>query len=75
SPEALARIDAYMKQGGTILFDTRDALTSGPSRNTTRLSTMAAIAASVSSHGAIGVGSSVAICATDIFRPARRSWR
>jgi hypothetical protein len=24
----LARIDAYMKQGGTILFDTRDALTS-----------------------------------------------
>ena len=27
SPETLARIDAYMKQGGTILFDTRDALT------------------------------------------------
>lgn len=26
SPEVLARIDAYMKQGGTILFDTRDAL-------------------------------------------------
>jgi hypothetical protein len=26
SPETLARIDAYMKQGGTILFDTRDAL-------------------------------------------------
>jgi hypothetical protein len=25
SPEALARIDAYMKQGGSILFDTRDA--------------------------------------------------
>ncbi len=24
--ETLARIDAYMKQGGTILFDTRDAL-------------------------------------------------
>src|SRR5207344_195897 len=24
--EALARIDAYMKQGGTVLFDTRDAL-------------------------------------------------
>ncbi len=24
--EVLARIDAYMKQGGTILFDTRDAL-------------------------------------------------
>lgn len=27
SPETLARVDAYMKQGGTILFDTRDALT------------------------------------------------
>lgn len=26
SPATLARIDAYMKQGGTILFDTRDAL-------------------------------------------------
>jgi hypothetical protein len=26
SREALSRIDAYMKQGGTILFDTRDAL-------------------------------------------------
>jgi hypothetical protein len=26
SPEALARIDAYMKQGGTVLFDTRDAV-------------------------------------------------
>jgi hypothetical protein len=26
SPAVLARIDAYMKQGGTILFDTRDAL-------------------------------------------------
>ncbi len=25
SPQALARIDAYMKQGGTVLFDTRDA--------------------------------------------------
>jgi len=26
SKEVLSRIDAYMKQGGTILFDTRDAL-------------------------------------------------
>lgn len=26
SPEALARIDTYMKQGGTVLFDTRDAI-------------------------------------------------
>ena len=26
SPQTLARIDTYMKQGGTVLFDTRDAL-------------------------------------------------
>ncbi|HRF08986.1 MAG TPA: DUF4159 domain-containing protein [Xanthobacteraceae bacterium] len=26
APEVLAKIDAYMKQGGTIIFDTRDAL-------------------------------------------------
>jgi hypothetical protein len=30
STEALARIDAYMKRGGTILFDTRDAIYSSP---------------------------------------------
>ena len=30
SPAALARIDAYMKQGGTVLFDTRDALSAPP---------------------------------------------
>jgi hypothetical protein len=30
APATLARIDAYMKQGGAILFDTRDALTSTP---------------------------------------------
>jgi hypothetical protein len=28
--EALARVDAYMKQGGTVLFDTRDAITAPP---------------------------------------------
>jgi hypothetical protein len=28
TPAALAKIDAYMKQGGTILFDTRDAFAS-----------------------------------------------
>jgi hypothetical protein len=28
----LARVDAYMKQGGTILFDTRDAFTALPGR-------------------------------------------
>ncbi len=30
SPQALARIDTYMKQGGTILFDTRDAIEAPP---------------------------------------------
>jgi hypothetical protein len=30
SAKALARIDAYMKQGGTVLFDTRDAVLAPP---------------------------------------------
>jgi len=30
SPQALARIDAYMKNGGTVLFDTRDAVMAPP---------------------------------------------
>ena len=30
SAAALARIDAYMKQGGTVLFDTRDAIVAPP---------------------------------------------
>jgi hypothetical protein len=30
SPQALSRIDAYMKQGGTVLFDTRDAVIAPP---------------------------------------------
>ncbi|MFL5102517.1 MAG: DUF4159 domain-containing protein [Xanthobacteraceae bacterium] len=30
SAEALARVDAYMKQGGTVLFDTRDAIAAPP---------------------------------------------
>ena len=30
SAEAVARISSYMKQGGTIVFDTRDALTARP---------------------------------------------
>ena len=29
-PDVIARIDAYMKNGGTVLFDTRDALTTLP---------------------------------------------
>jgi hypothetical protein len=36
STEALARVDAYMKQGGTVLFDTRDAISApaGPGGET-----------------------------------------
>ncbi|MDR6951705.1 hypothetical protein J2X65_001054 [Ancylobacter sp. 3268] len=30
APETLARVDAFMKQGGTIVFDTRDAETTLP---------------------------------------------
>jgi hypothetical protein len=30
SAQALARVDAYMKQGGTVLFDTRDAIIAPP---------------------------------------------
>jgi hypothetical protein len=30
SAQALARVDAYMKQGGTVLFDTRDAVLAPP---------------------------------------------
>ncbi len=30
SAKALARIDAYMKQGGTVIFDTRDAVLAPP---------------------------------------------
>lgn len=41
SPEALARVDAYMKRGGTILFDTMDhqrieALSSSPGNDALR---------------------------------------
>ena len=32
SPEARARLAAYMKNGGTVLFDTRDALSATPGR-------------------------------------------
>lgn len=33
SPATLTKIDAYMKQGGTILFDTRDAFSVMPGRS------------------------------------------
>lgn len=31
TPEAIAKVDAYMQQGGTVLFDTRDQLQAGAS--------------------------------------------
>ena len=31
--DALNKIDAYMKQGGTVIFDTRDAIETGPADN------------------------------------------
>ena len=31
--DAINRIDAYMKQGGTVLFDTRDAVEAAPGEN------------------------------------------
>jgi hypothetical protein len=31
--DALNKIDAYMKQGGTVIFDTRDAIEAGPGDN------------------------------------------
>ena len=33
SPQTLARVDAFMKQGGTVIFDTRDAETTLPGSN------------------------------------------
>jgi Domain of unknown function (DUF4159)/Aerotolerance regulator N-terminal len=33
--DAIDRIDAYMKQGGTVLFDTRDAIEAPPGDNST----------------------------------------
>jgi hypothetical protein len=34
SPQSLSRIDTYMKQGGTVLFDTRDAVMTPPGGET-----------------------------------------
>ncbi len=31
--DAINKIDAYMKQGGTVLFDTRDAIEAPPGEN------------------------------------------
>jgi hypothetical protein len=50
SPAALARVDAYMKQGGTILFDTRDAVEAAPGPGgETKTRGMAALRAILSS--------------------------
>jgi hypothetical protein len=50
SAEALARIDGYMKQGGTVLFDTRDAVLAPPGPNgETRSPGMAALRTILSS--------------------------
>src|SRR5690606_2903554 len=35
SQEALAHVDAYMRQGGTVLFDTRDQYSTGFDANST----------------------------------------
>lgn len=40
SEAALARVDAYMQQGGTVLFDTRDQYSSGFDASSTSPSTM-----------------------------------
>ncbi len=40
SEAALARVDAYMRQGGTVLFDTRDQYSSGLDANSASPSTM-----------------------------------
>jgi len=34
--DAINRIDAYMKQGGTVLFDTRDAIEAPPEKQAHR---------------------------------------
>lgn len=39
SEEALARVDAYMREGGTVLFDTRDQYSTGFGANATSPST------------------------------------
>lgn len=40
SEDAIARIDAYMQQGGTVLFDTRDQFSNGIDASSTSPSTM-----------------------------------
>ncbi|MFD0915778.1 DUF4159 domain-containing protein [Pseudahrensia aquimaris] len=40
STQAMARVDAFMKQGGTVLFDTRDQLSGGFGGNSVSAATM-----------------------------------
>jgi len=49
SQTALDRIDAYMKRGGTVLFDTRDAVDAPPGRSAMQTPGMAALRTILSS--------------------------
>ena len=49
SQAALDRIDAYMKRGGTVLFDTRDAVDAPPGRSAAQTPGMVALRAILSS--------------------------
>lgn len=40
SPQALLKLDAYMKQGGLVIFDTRDALTARPGQTSPAQATL-----------------------------------
>ncbi|KAF0132495.1 MAG: hypothetical protein FD152_1892 [Xanthobacteraceae bacterium] len=45
SPQALLKLDAYMKQGGMVIFDTRDALTARPGQQSPAQATLRRILA------------------------------
>ncbi|MCA0320029.1 MAG: DUF4159 domain-containing protein [Proteobacteria bacterium] len=45
SPQALLKLDAYMKQGGMVIFDTRDALTARPGQTSPAQATLRRILA------------------------------
>lgn len=45
TPQALLKLDAYMKQGGMVIFDTRDALTARPGQTSPAQATLRRILA------------------------------
>jgi hypothetical protein len=45
APQALLKLDAYMKQGGMVIFDTRDALTARPGQTSPAQATLRRILA------------------------------